>query len=108
MNDVALGIFALFNMIIFGGYVFIAFYVAPRLKVQWWVTKVGSIGFFLTCGLTHAHLGLHAAAKQSISLPDMTAWTSMLIHGTQAIFVWMFVLGLYKEVLNGWAPATKN
>lgn len=96
--------FAIENLVITAGYVFMAVKVAPlfmrKFGVRYWATKAGGIGFFLLCGLTHADMARAALFGGGMG-HDMAAELHMhLIHGPQAVAVWMFVVGLYVELTN--------
>ncbi len=92
-----LAVFIIANIVIVAGYLFLATRVAPFIKIEYWWTKAGGVGFFFLCALTHAGMAWMAytaiAAHTHVSL----LWT--LIHVAQAIAVWTFVLGLYKELV---------
>lgn len=93
-----LGLFVVANMGIFAGYVFAATAVAPRLLVRLRRTKVGGIIFFLTCGLTHLELAVHAATHVDIDTPEFTSPHMVAIHLVQVVAVWMFLTGIYREL----------
>lgn len=84
------------NMIIFFGYFVIAAYIAPRINLQRWSTRIGGVIFFITCGLTHLELAVHVNS----SWPDYwRSWHMLLIHPIQAVAVAVFIRGLYLELL---------
>ncbi len=102
-HPVADWLFALENFTITAGYLFVAARVAPlflrKVGVGYWSTRIGGIGFFLLCGLTHLQHGLMALFGGSGK--DMAAEpVSHLIHAPQAVAVWMFVIGLYLELTD--------
>jgi uncharacterized membrane-anchored protein len=89
-------LFIIANLVIMGGYLFVAARIAPRFKLKYLYTRVGGIFFFLLCGLTHGSMAYYAWTGDH---HDWTSWWSLLIHITQAIAVWMFVLGIYREFI---------
>lgn len=102
-HPIASWLFALENLTICAGYLFVAVKVAPlfmrKFGVRYWSTKVGGIGFFLLCGLTHADQAYRALFAGG--MPGMAAdWHMHLIHAPQAVCVWMFVIGLYVELTD--------
>jgi hypothetical protein len=95
--------FALENVAITAGYAFVAAVVAPLFMrifgVKYWWTKVGGIGFFFLCGLTHAVMALDALfMSDAMPCPMATRWYEHAIHAPQAVCVWLFVIGLYVEL----------
>lgn len=100
--------FAVENASITAGYVFVALVVAPlfmrRVGVAFWWTKVGAVGFFVLCGLTHADMA-GAAMFMADDAPMATQWWMQAVHALQAVAVWMFVIGLYVELTDvDWRP----
>lgn len=93
-------LFFLSNLGIFFGYLFVAVKVAPNFKISKLYTKIGGIVFFVTCGLTHADLALHAWAQEAITYNDFVSPHMLGIHFVQVIAVWVFVLGLYNEFVR--------
>lgn len=92
-NDV----FAVENLAIVVGYIFLAFAVVPYMQIQPW-TKVWGTLFFFTCGLTHTELAIHAYLEDGLGFADGDIDLHMhLIHLVQAASVWGFVHGLYRE-----------
>lgn len=89
-------IFIIANLVITAGYLFVALRIAPYFKVTYLYTKIGGIFFFILCGLTHAQMAYYAWTQTH---HDYTSWVSLAIHIPQAIAVWMFVLGLYREFI---------
>lgn len=97
-------LFILCNVTIFAGYVFLAAVVVPRATARLWRTRVGGIGFFFTCGLTHLEQALHYLYGNNEVFSRMAVeWHMMAIHLVQAVCVWMFVTGLYLEMVR-WGP----
>lgn len=97
-------LFTAANVGIFSGYLFLAFFVIPALKVRLIRTKIGGILFFLTCGLTHAELAAHAGSDSPLIF---TSFHMMAIHMVQLVAVWLFVSGLYQEFVKEraeWPP----
>lgn len=90
-------VFVLVNLGIVAGYMFLAGVVVPRTNAQLRSTRWGGVVFFLTCGLTHLELAVHAAADQPITLADFESWHMLAVHVVQVIAVWFFVIGLYRE-----------
>lgn len=98
LDHVLLGVFIASNLGIMAGYIFVALFVAPHLKVRLLRTKLGGIVFFATCGLTHFELALHAAFFPDEPYREMfTSIHMLLIHTVQVVSVWLFVTGLYRE-----------
>ncbi|MEO6159142.1 MAG: hypothetical protein ABIQ39_16110 [Ilumatobacteraceae bacterium] len=97
-------LFVVSNLTITAGYVFLAFAVVPRVTVRLRRTKIGGIGFFLLCGLHHADNVFHYMYQGNETVSRVFAQLHMiLIDVPQAIFVWMFVTGLYIELVR-WGP----
>lgn len=94
--DYTLIFYIIANLVITAGYLFVGFKIAPAFKVSLWYTKLGGVFFFFLCGMTHLEMAYHAWATQGVFHYGITPLT-MIIHLPQAIAVWMFVLGLYKE-----------
>ncbi len=99
-SPVLLFVFVLANAAITAGYAFLAIAVIPKVAVQLLRTKLGGIGFFLLCGLTHAHMAWAALFDQEHGgYAYMAVTPAMLaIHVPQAICVWLFVWGIYVEM----------
>lgn len=98
-HPIALFLFVLVNITITLGYVFLAATVVPKVPVTLVQTKVGGVGFFLLCGLTHTDMALSALFHPEMTMGEMaTSWHMLAIHIPQAICVWLFVTGLYIEV----------
>jgi hypothetical protein len=95
-------IFVLSNLAIAAAYLFVAMFVAPRIRLRATVTKVGGVGFFLLCGLTHALLAYYAFASVSHTAhsggSEGMGLFMFLVHVLQAPAVWAFVVGLYVEL----------
>jgi len=90
-------LYALLNIGITAGYIFVAFAVAPHfdLKRQW--TIVAGMFFFVTCGLTHLEMAYHALLNSHhVTLSNF----SLVNHTVQVIAVWAFVTGLYLEYVT--------
>jgi hypothetical protein len=109
-HPVASWLFALENLAICAGYVFVAFVVAPlfmrKVGVRYRTTRVGGIGFFLLCGLTHGDMAFEALFATAHE-PMAAQWWMHAIHGPQAVAVWAFVIGLYLELTDvDWTPRT--
>jgi hypothetical protein len=103
-HPVASWFFALENLTICAGYLFVAVAVAPlflrKVGVRSWATKLGGVGFFLLCGLTHLQMALKALFSPAGHESMVTHWWMHAIHGPQAIAVWVFVVGLYIELTD--------
>lgn len=89
--------FIIANLAITAGYLFVAFKIAPNFKVTKWYTKIGGVLFFLLCGMTHLQMAYHAWSGTHHSY---TSWVSLAIHIPQSIAVWMFVYGIYVELIK--------
>lgn len=91
--------FAVTNLGIMAGYIFVATSVAPFFRVDF-DTKVGAILFFATCATTHLELALHTLYDtDGFSKEDLTSWHMMIIHTVQVTAIWRFVLGLRKAAI---------
>jgi len=101
MNDVLLFVAALANFAIFAGYLFVAAFIAPELKLEKRRTRLGGIVFFATCGLTHLDIAFHAITQTPITVDDLSSWWHLAVHVPQAISVWFFVTGIYSEIMRG-------
>lgn len=101
--DAAGVLFLVENLGIFAGYVFLAAVVVPRVTVRLHRTRVGGILFFFTCGLTHLEQALHYLYAGEVFRDFATSWHMLLIHTVQVVSVWMFVTGLYLELVR-WGP----
>ncbi len=99
-SPILLFIFVLSNVAITAGYAFLAVAVVPRVAVKLARTKLGGVGFFLLCGLTHLHMAYQALFDQgAMGYAYMAVEPIMLlIHVPQAICVWLFVTGVYIEM----------
>lgn len=96
-----ISLFAISNLGITLGYVFLAAFVVPKVRVHLLRTRLGGVGFFLLCGLHHlenvamtlfmGHESVHMA---------MTSWHMIVIDVPQVVCVWMFVSGLYLEIVR--------
>jgi len=87
--------FAIANIGIFCGYLFISTIVVPNIAVERISTKVGGFFFFLTCGLTHLEQAVHIYDTGGGNF--LTSWHMSAVHLTQVIAVWVFIYGLYYE-----------
>ena len=97
-------LFVVSNLAICVGYVFLAAIVMPRITVKLRRTRYGSIGFFLLCGLHHFDQVLHYFFSPMARIEDVYVETHMLLVDVpQAVCVWMFVTGLYVELVK-WGP----
>ncbi len=107
-QPVWLFIFVLANLTIALAYLWLALAVLPSIPVKLTRTKIGGVGFFLLCGLTHAVMAISSILHPGMSMSEMaTSWYSLAIHIPQAIAVWMFVTGLYIEIAHwGFVPHT--
>lgn len=101
MTDALLVVAALFNLGIFGGYIFVAVFVAPELDIRRLRTRISGVLFFFTCGLTHLDLAVHVLTRKALDMSDFTSPYHLMVHGVQVTVVWLFVLGIYQEVLEG-------
>ncbi len=101
-------LFILSNAAIVAGYVFLAAFVVPKITaVTLKRTLIGGCGFLITCAMHHALNILHLAFFPNETIQESLHSGLMLaIDIPQAIFVWMFVTGLYVEVRNNWSPWT--
>jgi hypothetical protein len=96
-------LFVMANIVITGGYAFVALKIVPKINITLLRTKIGGVGFFALCGATHLHMAYSSLFETDMSFGHMaTSWLSLAIHLPQAIFVWMFVTGLYIEI-GSWA-----
>ncbi len=105
----SLFLFVASNLAIVVGYVFLAVYVIPRVTVRLKRTKIGGVGFFLLCGLHHLDNVLHVLLQPNANVRhSMLELHMLLIDVPQAVCVWLFVTGLYVELVR-WGPwATQN
>jgi hypothetical protein len=96
--------FALTNLAIVAGYLFIAVTVAPlfmkRVGVSLWTTRLGGIAFFLLCGATHLWIAMAGMSDQHMGCEMATSTTMQIVHTAQAVAVWAFVIGLYVELTD--------
>lgn len=98
-HPVLLLIFIVANVVIASAYIYLALTVMRRINVRLLSTRIGGIGFFGLCGLTHLEMAYNALAHSNVSFGMMdTSWYMLAIHVPQAVCVWMFVTGLYVEV----------
>ncbi len=93
-------LFILSNLAITAGYVYLAFAVIPKVKIRLKRTKVGGVGFFLLCGITHLMLALGPVFDNSdVTMAETGAsWLMLAVHVPQAICVWLFAGGLFIEI----------
>lgn len=101
--------FALANIAIVGGYLFIAATVAPlfmkKVGVSLWATRLGGIAFFILCGWTHLWIALGGMSDQHMGCEMATSTSMQVVHTLQAVAVWTFVIGLYLELTDvAWRP----
>lgn len=97
-------LFVVSNLLIVMGYMFLALFVVPRITVHLTRTKVGGVLFFLTCGLHHLENVFHVLfQKHEENGHTMTSLHMLVIDGVQAVAVFLFVTGLYLEVVR-WGP----
>lgn len=97
-------VFTIANLAITAGYVFLAAVVVPRVTVYLRRTRIGGIGFFLTCGLHHLDNVFHFLFQPTEQIREVYVESHMLyVDVPQAVFVWMFVTGLYLEFVR-WGP----
>jgi hypothetical protein len=99
-NASLLFLFVAANLAITAGYFLLAFAVVPQVRIQLLRTKIGGIGFFLTCGLTHANMALQSVINHDhMSMAEMAVqWHMLAIHIPQAVAVWLFVTGIFIEM----------
>lgn len=103
-HEYRLYFFVLENLAIVTGYAFLALFVVPRVSITLRRTRIGGIGFFLTCATTHLDQALHSAFEADEKYGTIAAeWHMLLVHGAQVLFVIMFVSGLYVEFVE-WGP----
>lgn len=101
-------LFVVSNIGITLGYVFLAAVVVPRVTVRLRRTRIGGVGFFLLCGLHHLEGVAHVLFETDEGVGKVMLSNHMLlIDVPQAIFVWMFVTGLYLEMVR-WGPWSAN
>ena len=92
--------FTIENLVIVLGYIFMAFAVVPYMQIST-STKVWGSLFFFFCALTHIELAVHSYTQESLGFPDKSIDLHMhLIHFVQALSVWGFVHGLYREFVT--------
>lgn len=97
-------IFVVANVTIALGYVFLSAIVVPRITIRLWQTRIGGIGFFMLCGLHHLDNVFHLLLQRNETIGRVYPELHMiLIDVPQAICVWLFVLGLYIELVR-WGP----
>lgn len=98
--------FAVANMVIICGYIFLALAVVPYMSITRG-TKLWGAAFFILCAMTHFELAFHSFTRTSIGLSDESITLHMIgLHIAQAISVWGFVSGLYREFAIPRAPKT--
>jgi hypothetical protein len=104
LNTTSAWLFVLSNIGITAGYIFLALGVLPRVTVHLTRTKVGGVGFFLLCGLHHLDNVFHYLfqGKQHVE-HVFTEWHMIAIDVPQFVCVWLFVTGLYIELVR-WGP----
>ena len=91
------------NLVILGGYFFAAFYVGPRITGTSLMTKLAGAGFFITCGLHHMDGAIHLGRTPGDTVSDMyTAPHMIAIDTLQALFIWIFIVGLANDLI--WKP----
>mgnify|MGYP001561845456 CR=1 FL=1 len=101
MNDhpFAVFLFILANVTITAGYLYVAATVVPRVQMNLLRTKIGGVGFFVLCGITHMVMAVQTLTDSPMTAVMMaSSWWSLAIHIPQAICVWLFVTGLYVEI----------
>lgn len=97
-------LFVVSNLGITAGYIFLALFVLPRVTVHLVRTKVGGIGFFLLCGLHHLDNTFHLLYQTDLAVGHVfLEWHMLAIDIPQFICVWLFVTGLYVELVK-WGP----
>lgn len=89
--------FALANVTIAAGYLFITFAVAPHFVVRRVATRVGSLAFFATSAITHLELTRHTFASGEVILDSPYNWLMLGTQVVQAVAVWVFIGGLWAE-----------
>lgn len=103
-QNTAVSLFVASNVVIVLGYMFLALFVVPRVTVHLNRTKIGGVVFFATCGLHHLENIFHVLYQPLEANRDtLTALHMLLIDVPQALAVWLFVSGLYLEVVR-WGP----
>lgn len=108
IDDFITFLFAFANLAITAGYLYLALMVMPKVTLTMRMTKIGGIGFFLLCGLTHLEMAGHAMLGPDETFGEMARSLHMLvIHLPQSIAVWMFVTGLYIELVR-WGPWSRK
>lgn len=96
--------FAVTNMAIICGYVFLALAVVPYMGLTR-ATKLWGAAFFILCAATHFELAFHSFTRTSIGLSDESITLHMIgVHIAQAVSVAGFVRGLYREFAIPRAP----
>lgn len=100
-TDLVLLAAAMANFGIFAGYLFVAMFVAPELRIESARTRTGGVVFFATCGMTHLELAFHAVTQTPLTLNDFTSLYHFPVHVVQLVAVWVFVTGIYSEILGG-------
>lgn len=94
-------LFALAEIGIFLGGVFVASLIAPHLQVQGWRTKAALIGIFATGGAVFLLLALNTAYDPEGLTPDeLTSWIMGLLIFSLLVSVWGFIIGIYSFVLR--------
>lgn len=104
MEHFSVALFVASNIVIVLGYMFLSLFVVPRVTVHLTRTKVGGVVFFATCGLHHLENIFHVLFQPlEANRHTMTQFHMLLIDVPQAVAVWLFVSGLYLEVVR-WGP----
>lgn len=108
-NPILLFLFVLANVAITAGYLFLAGAVIPKVRIRRLITRVGGIGFFVLCGITHLEMAWMAiASSDTHRYADVSVtWWMMGVHIPQAICVWLFVTGIYMELGDFAAMTTR-
>lgn len=93
-------ILALANLGLALAYVFVALFIAPNVSVALGRTRVGGLLFFGMGALLHLELTLHTAFDNNGLTPgELVSWPLRLILIFQVIGAWLFVTGLYAELV---------
>lgn len=94
-------LFVVANLAITLGYLYLSVFVVPRVSMHLLRTRIGGAGFFLLCGLHHLEGVAHVLFELDEPVRHVMLATHMLlIDIPQAICVWMFVTGLYIELVR--------
>lgn len=86
--------FAAENLAIMLAYILFGWKIIPLLPLRTVTTWAGR-AFFALCALTHLENVLHTYGKLEFM---WETWHSQLIHGLQAIAVWVFFTGFFADV----------